>query len=325
MSEIFDFIDEKYKSDEYESLDVGSASHPMRVKIQTADCMDALSSIESNFIDACITDPPYGVNINPRWDKGMPSEEVWNECERALKPGSHCIIFGQPSKAQDFFTIMANTKLEYRDTWIWAYQGTHTKGYKTEDSTFRSKIRNIYNPIYVYRKALEGSEEENWRKHRTNLLNIRDNRQQYKGNHASITKKYETTGQAHLQSDKKSNTFKKLERKGWVPGKGAEPTNIQYVPRATKAERTMNGVIKNPHETVKPIALMLWLVGLATSDNSQIVLDPFQGTGTTGCACRLLNRKYIGIDDDPAMADIALGRIEEVYSLDESLFKRRAI
>ena len=103
---------------------------------------ELLLELSDNQIDAVVTDPPYGVGINEEWDKNMPSAEIWAECSRILKPGGHCIIFGQPSMSHEFFNIMEQakirygSKLEYRDTWIWAYQGTHTKGFKTEDGSF---------------------------------------------------------------------------------------------------------------------------------------------------------------------------------------------
>lgn len=288
-----------------------------------ADVVEGLITIESNSIDEIITDPPYGVGINSKWDKSLPSEAVWNECERVLKPGGHCVIFGQPSMAAEFFSVLNATKLEYRDTWIWAYQGTHTKGFKTEDEYFRSRIRNVYNPIYVYRKALEGSELENWERYHTNLLNIEGTRQPYKGNHDTIIDRYEKTGKKHKQSTKVSNTYGGLDRKGWVPNPmGSEPTNVQYVPRATHDERTINGMIENPHETVKPLGIMLWLVSIVSNNYTKVILDPFCGSGSTGVACRLYGKKFIGIDIDPEWVELSRVRIDNVHSLNWSMFKR---
>ena len=330
MSE-FDFINGGYKP-----LDIVapfSNEHlPTNSIVKVGKSEELLLELPDNKVDAIVTDPPYGVGINKEWDKNMPPAGIWAECSRVLKPGGHCVIFGQPSMSHEFFNIMEHarieygSKLEYRDTWIWAYQGTHTKGFKTADGSFRSKIRNVYNPIYVYRNELEGTEEENWKKWGTNLLNIDAVRQEYKGNHESIIKKYKETGQVHLQSEKPSNTFSGLERKGWVPNeKGSEPTNIQYVARATKVERTIYNQIENKHETVKPISILLWIVNLVTHNNNQTVLDCFAGTGSTGMACKLLKRKFIGFDKNPDNIKLAEFRIEHVYEIDQSLFKRKPL
>ncbi len=292
----------------------------MLYKIIYAKSEKFLPSLKNCSVDALVSDIPYGVNINSIWDKGIPDEGIWNECYRILKPGSHCIVFGQPSMLYELMSIMSNTDFEYRDMWIWHYQGTHTKGCKAEDGKYRSRIRNVFNPILVYRKRLEGTESDNWDKYRTNLLNIDDNREPYKGNHDGIRKRFEETGEMHFQSNKPSNTFKTMQPKGWVPNiNGAEPTNVKYITRATKAERTINGLVENRHETVKPIKLMMWLVGLVTSNNNQVVIDPFMGTGSTGCACKLLERKFIGIDCDEDSTIVAKIRIDNIEILKDKL------
>jgi site-specific DNA-methyltransferase (adenine-specific) len=312
MSE-FDFIVGGYENTVAPFSNVNEGL-PNNYKINVGKSEELLLDISDNEIDAVVTDPPYGVGINKEWDKNMPPAEIWAECSRVLKPGGHCVIFGQPSMSHEFFNIMERakkeyeSKLEYRDTWIWAYQGTHTKGFKTEDGSFRSRIRNVYNPIYVYRNELEGTEEENWKKWGTNLLNIDSVRQEYKGDHTGI------------------NTFGGLEKKGWVPNlDGAEPTNIQYVARATKAERTVNGQIENKYETVKPVAIMLWVLNLVTHNANQTVLDCFLGSGSTGMACRLLDRVFIGFDKNPNSVALSKFRIDHVHEIDHELFKRRAI
>jgi len=51
----------------------------------------------------------------------------------------------------------------------------------------------------------------------------------------------------------------------------------------------------NRHPTIKNLALMSWLVRLVSKEGD-IVLDPFAGSGTTGVACKKLNRNFIGIE-----------------------------
>jgi len=287
-------------------------------RIILGDAEDTVASLDNGTIDVLISDIPYGVSINPNWDKDIPNESLWKECYRVLKPGSYCIIFGQPSMLMELMSIMSNTDFEYKDMWIWKYQGTHTKGIKLEEEgkIFRSKIRNVYNPIYVFRKKIEGKEIDNWRKYRTNLLNIDTVRELYEGNHSSIQKKFNLTGEKHKQSNTISNTFSTMKQKGWVPNiNGREPTNVKYFSRPTKKERTINGLVENSHETVKPLKLMMWLVNLITNNSSQVVLDPFCGSGTTCCACKLLNRQYIGVDNDLSSVEIAKKRVDNIKEL----------
>ena len=64
----------------------------------------------------------------------------------------------------------------------------------------------------------------------------------------------------------------------------------------------------NFHPTVKPIELMRWLVRLITPVGGT-VLDPFTGSGTTGCACAFELRPFVGIEREADYVEIAKRRI----------------
>jgi len=65
---------------------------------------------------------------------------------------------------------------------------------------------------------------------------------------------------------------------------------------------------KNHHPTVKPIALMKYLIKLVSREGATI-LDPFAGSGTTGIACKHLNRKFILIEKEQEYCEISKQRI----------------
>jgi len=69
---------------------------------------------------------------------------------------------------------------------------------------------------------------------------------------------------------------------------------------------------KVAHPTQKPLSLISWNVRILTRDTDTI-LDPFMGSGTTLVACAKLGRKGIGIELDPDYFDIACRRVEEAY------------
>ena len=71
------------------------------------------------------------------------------------------------------------------------------------------------------------------------------------------------------------------------------------------------GTSKNNHPTVKPLALMRYLVKLVTPPEG-IVLDPFIGSGTTGIACFKEGFKYVGIEMEKDYVRIARARIKAV-------------
>ena len=65
--------------------------------------------------------------------------------------------------------------------------------------------------------------------------------------------------------------------------------------------------IEGGHPTQKPIYVMEWLIERLTNEGD-VVLDPFMGSGTTGVACKNLNRKFIGVELDENYYNIAYNR-----------------
>jgi hypothetical protein len=82
-----------------------------------------------------------------------------------------------------------------------------------------------------------------------------------------------------------------------------------YVAKPSTAERDAGLGRRNPHATVKPIALMRWLVRMITPPGGT-VLDCFAGSGTTGIAAQLEGADFIGIERDPEYAETARKRID---------------
>ena len=74
---------------------------------------------------------------------------------------------------------------------------------------------------------------------------------------------------------------------------------------------------KNAHPTVKPTDLMRYLVRMVTPPNG-VVLDPFMGSGSTGKAAMLENKKFIGIEMDKEYYNISEARINFVLNKEEN-------
>jgi site-specific DNA-methyltransferase (adenine-specific) len=95
------------------------------------------------------------------------------------------------------------------------------------------------------------------------------------------------------------------QRNEFVPrGDSCSAARFFYCAKASKKERGEG----NNHPTVKPIALMKWLVTLVTPEGG-VVLDPFAGSGTTLVACRELDRDCIGIEREPEYVEIIKKRL----------------
>ena len=78
-----------------------------------------------------------------------------------------------------------------------------------------------------------------------------------------------------------------------------------------KTLRPMNMDGGKLHPTQKPIDIMKWCLDYLPY--SEIILDPFMGSGTTGVACAKMGRRFVGIELDEDYFNIACKRIEEAY------------
>ena len=69
-------------------------------------------------------------------------------------------------------------------------------------------------------------------------------------------------------------------------------------------------VVNENHPTEKPVGLIEKIIEASTTE-SDVVFDPFMGSGTTGVACMNLGRKFIGIEIEPKYFEIACERIDQ--------------
>ncbi len=65
---------------------------------------------------------------------------------------------------------------------------------------------------------------------------------------------------------------------------------------------------RGKHSTEKPVALMEWVLKYYSKEGD-VVLDPTMGSGSTGVACKNMNREFIGIEMDGEIYDTAVERI----------------
>ena len=114
-------------------------------------------------------------------------------------------------------------------------------------------------------------------------------------------------------------------KNNWTAGdlKGAYAKQTEFIIYAVKGRHILNGkrdsdvlhynrvVGKNQlHQNQKPVDLLEYLIE-KSSDENDVVLDCFMGSGSTGVACKNLNRNFIGIELDEEFYDMAVKRLEK--------------
>jgi site-specific DNA-methyltransferase (adenine-specific) len=88
---------------------------------------------------------------------------------------------------------------------------------------------------------------------------------------------------------------------------GKQMRTVWAINSAPKSEKTFG-----KHPTQKPLMLLTRIILASTNDGS-VILDPFNGGGTTGLAANIIGkRQYIGIDIEEGFLDLTVNRIEQV-------------
>jgi site-specific DNA-methyltransferase (adenine-specific) len=209
-------------------------------------------------------------------------------------------------------------------------------------------LKPAHEPIALARKPIKLSIAKNSQKWGTGALNIDATRVPYEDADLEWSKGVKRSSKVLLNEMNAEQQIKQKhpEEEQWeVNVQGRFPSNVIgeipdyqkyfYCPKVSRKERhigfdigdqridqsegemygSMQAITRanipnvgNNHPTVKPIELMKYLIKLITPPGGT-VLDPFNGSGSTGCAAVELGHTYIGCELDPAYVDIAEKRI----------------
>ena len=101
--------------------DVTDVLLPM-IELLHGDCLDRLRELPDCSVDACVTDPPYGLRfMGKAWDYDVPQAEVWREVLRVLKPGGHLLAFAGTRTQHRMAVQIEDAGFEIRDMIAWVY------------------------------------------------------------------------------------------------------------------------------------------------------------------------------------------------------------
>lgn len=302
-------------------------------KIYNKNC-NGLIELDNNSVEAIITDPPYGINLE-NWDK-IPDKTIWNDCFRVLKPGGFLLCFSSIKFQHIFTQNILDAGFEFKDVLLWTYLNGRVPPINLDSKidSYLGLEREIIGE-YNYTQGVPNSKKkESYTKKNKKTISTEQSKF-WAGFGTGLKTSYEPIimVQKPLEKDLVHNVL--------TYGVGAlnlESTRIPYEEGEGKVGhnphpigRVMSNIIQteafgdyqkfffvgkvrdgkktgNIHPTAKPIDLMNCLISLCTIKN-QTVLDPFMGSGSTGVSSLNLNRKFIGYEKDKTYFEIAKNRI----------------
>lgn len=144
----------------------------MQYQIYNLNCIDVLSLyLEDNSVDAIVTDPPYGLSfMGKKWDYDVPSEAIWRECLRVLKPGGHLLAFAGTRTQHRMAVRIEDAGFEIRDVVAWMYGSGFPKSHNGPWGG--TALKPSFEPVTLARKPLIGTVADNVLAHGTGGLNI---------------------------------------------------------------------------------------------------------------------------------------------------------
>lgn len=239
------------------------------------DCFNIFPQLEGNSIDLVLCDMPYGTTAC-KWDIALDLGAMWKELKRITKNKAAIVL----NANQPFTTTLINSNInQFKYCWVW---------HKTCGSGFlNSHQRPIkyHEDIVVFSSGASAVGGDNMLYNPQGLIPYNKtlkNREDRDRSDTIRSRRSRTCGSEYIQEYKNYPT-----------------TVIKFPNDGTKQ-----------HPTQKPIALMEYLIK-TYSNEGDTVLDFCMGSGTTGIACKNLNRKFIGIEKEKKYFDIAVKRINE--------------
>lgn len=302
-----------------------------------ADSIQLLRSFPDSSVDAVVTDPPYAIGFDGQdWDGGSLIQPLgfqafsadWAaEVRRVLRPGGHVLAFGSPRTFHRMVSGIEDAGLEIRDMLLWLH-GRGVPKSRILPGGISTTLKPAYEPILLARTPLkEHSAEANIAEHGTGGLNVDvcrqprgDDTQGYWPSHIVLSHEADCEDEARCApgcavslidasgrpgADSLSRLFNAAKT-----SRTEREAGLDSLPHANDEIFGGSKVLPraNFHPTVKPIDLMRWLVRLAVPVGG-LVLDPFAGSGSTGCAAVLEGRRFIGIEREPRFVPIARARL----------------
>ena len=321
-------------------------------KLYNGDCLSIFKDIEDNSVNLVLIDPPYNIGKDKKWDKWKTVNayvefmgQIFKECQRVLKDNGSFYFFHndflQIVELQNY--INKNTDFVFKQLLVWdkfniskwnqlnaivysdgnrnyPKQAEYCLYYTFQDETGLSKVMLDVNNFKSLREYSRNIQEYMGLKLKQINTTLGHRRAEHFFYHSSTqwdlcTKEVYQILIDTFNIDKYEGfrTYEELRQE--YEGLRQEYEGLRYtfnnqgLPSVLQHEP----VKQNGQITPKPTYILEKIIK-TSSNEGDIVLDCFMGSGSTGVACLNCNRKFIGIELDENYFNISINRIFENYN-----------
>jgi DNA modification methylase len=256
--------------------------------IYLADNGTILPGMPGESVDIILTDPPYGQS-NEHYEQ-WPRPEVWRECFRIARPDACLVSFAGNPTYHRLAVDIENAGWRVRQMWAWVHRDGLITSARPKDGF--DKLAPAFTPICF---AVKGGP----------VLTL-----------AREGEAWERTGRGKAEWSEKKRGQRRLAGQGHWPRSivctdGIEGFQFFALPFGAIPRR--EGRDRHPNE--KPLALIQWLLRKLPG---KVVLDPYAGGGTVGCACLMEGRTFIGIEKSAGYFGLMRQRLQRATDGDFS-------
>lgn len=281
-------------------------------KIYIGNCTDRLKEIAENSVDLVYMDPPFFTQrrhslITRDESKKYEFKDSWdslndylsliesclNECNRILKNTGSIFLHCDKAASHHLRASLDKTfnSKNFQSEIIWSYKRW---------SNSKKGLLNAHQTIYFYSKSNDFKFNTIYKAYAatTNVDQILQERERTK-NGRSVYKK---DGNGHVVLGKEK--------------KGVPLSDVWEIPYLNPKAKERVG-----YPTQKPVLLLQQILEIVT-DEGDLIVDPFNGSGTTCVAAKSMKRNFIGIDISQDAVELARRRLQDMIITESALLQK---
>ena len=247
-----------------------------RNKLFHGDCLQLMREIPNHSVDLILADPPYGTlnksNPDAQWDKEVSLPSLWNQYKRIIKSNGAILLFGQGVFAAKL--IMSNPKW-YKLDFVW-------------DKVRKSNFLNC--------KKMPMRQHEQ-------VLVFYDKPPTYNPQMVRCEPHQRNHSRGRLDKEQTNTCYGKFGKAETIISDFKYPGTIVKFSKGHSKEDWLHG-------TAKPVNLLRWLIR-TYSNEGDLVLDNFAGSGSTLIAAIEEKRDWIGMELSDKYFEICQKRISD--------------